>query len=88
LDWYDRGHVMMTADANADEVMEFYHYAAPSIPLDVFDVIDVIDAVYLGHEGQCDPLRYDLDCDRYVDVADVWRVINYVFMNGPNGCRF
>lgn len=88
LDWYDRGHVIMTADANWDNVMEFYHYAAPYVPLDVFDVIDVIDVVYLGREGPCDPLRYDLDCDRHIDVADVWRVINYVFMNGPKGCRF
>jgi hypothetical protein len=88
LDWYDRGHVAVSSDTNYDWVMEFYHYGAPYAPLDVFDVVEVIDAVYLGREGRCDPLRYDLDCDRYVDVADVWRVINYVFKNGPSGCRF
>ena len=88
LDWYDRGHVIMTADTNGDFEMEFYHYAAPSVPLDVFDVIEVLHVVYLGREGKCDPLRYDLDCDQFVDVADVWRVINYVFNNGPRGCRF
>jgi hypothetical protein len=88
LDFYNRGHAVVTSDLNVDFAPDLYYYGSPTVALDVFDVIDVIDVVYLGREGQCDPLRYDLDCDRHVDVADVWRVINYVFMNGPNGCRF
>jgi hypothetical protein len=55
--------------------------------LDIGDIIDLIAYEYLG--GQSPMPTYlvgDCDCDDQVDIADLTRLIDYLFMTGPVIC--
>ena len=63
-----------------------YYFYVPTIIFDALDLNALIDHIYYG-VFDCECSVYDQDCDQQVDSVDLVGLIEYLFFNGPRGCR-